>query len=88
MTIGDQIRQFIERFERLEAQRKDIVDQQTELMAEAKKAGYDTKVMRKVVNLRDLDFDLLLLRNAARSKPTEKDKLDAVSRMYLESLGM
>jgi uncharacterized protein (UPF0335 family) len=57
-------------------------------MAEAKKAGYDTKVMRKVVNLRDLDFDLLLLRNAARSKPTEKDKLDAVSRMYLESLGM
>ena len=88
MTIGDQIRQFIERFERLEAQRRDIVNQQEELMAEAVKSGYDTKVMRKVIDLRNLDFDLLVLRNAARANPKEKDKLDAVSRMYLEALGM
>ena len=51
-VTADELRQFIERFERLEAEKKDIADQQKEVMAEAKGRGYDTKVMRKVVALR------------------------------------
>jgi hypothetical protein len=51
------LRQFIERFERLEAEKKDIADQQKEIMAEAKARGYDTKVMRKVIALRKRDKD-------------------------------
>ncbi|TKA96280.1 DUF2312 domain-containing protein, partial [Cereibacter changlensis] len=35
------MRQFIERFETLEAEKKDVTEQQKELMAEAKGRGYD-----------------------------------------------
>lgn len=51
-VTADELRQFIERFEQLEAEKKDVSDQQKELMAEAKGRGYDTKVLRKVVALR------------------------------------
>ena len=54
-VTADELRQFIERFERLEAEKKDIADAQKEVMAEAKGRGYDTKVMRKVIALRKRD---------------------------------
>lgn len=54
-VAADELRQFIERFERLEAEKKDIAEQQKEVMAEAKGRGYDTKVMRKVIALRKRD---------------------------------
>jgi uncharacterized protein (UPF0335 family) len=54
-VTADELRQFIERWERLEAEKKDIADQQKEVMAEAKGRGYDTKVMRKVIALRKRD---------------------------------
>jgi uncharacterized protein (UPF0335 family) len=50
-VTADELRQFIERFERLESEKRDIADQQKEVMAEAKARGYDTKVMRKVIAL-------------------------------------
>ncbi len=50
-----ELRQFIERYERLEAEKKDIADQQKEVMAEAKGRGYDTRVMRKLIVLRKRD---------------------------------
>jgi uncharacterized protein (UPF0335 family) len=37
---GEELRQFIERYERLEAEKKDIADAQKEVMAEAKGRGY------------------------------------------------
>ncbi len=52
-----ELRQFIERYEHLEAERKDIADQQKEVMAEAKGRGYDTKILRKVIALRKRDKD-------------------------------
>lgn len=39
-VTADELRQFIERFERLEIEKKDIADQQKEVMAEAKGRGY------------------------------------------------
>ena len=51
-VTADELKQFIERFEQLEAEKKDVAEQQKELMAEAKGRGYDTKVLRKVVALR------------------------------------
>ena len=56
-VTANELRQFIERFERLEIEKKDIADQQKEVMAEAKARGYDTKVMRKVISLRKRDKD-------------------------------
>ncbi|KAA0920264.1 DUF2312 domain-containing protein [Aquicoccus porphyridii] len=74
-VTANELRQFIERFERLEAEKKDIADQQKEVMAEAKARGYDTKVMRKVIALRKRDADDIA-------------EEEAVLDMYKEALGM
>ena len=50
-VTAEELRQFVERFERLEIEKKDIADQQKEVMAEAKSRGYDTRIMRKIVSL-------------------------------------
>lgn len=74
-VTADELRQFIERFERLEAEKRDIADQQKEVMAEAKARGYDTKVMRKVIALRKRDSDDIA-------------EEEAVLELYKEALGM
>lgn len=56
-VAADELRSFIERYERLEAERKDIADQQKEVMAEAKGRGYDTKAIRKIIAIRKRDKD-------------------------------
>jgi uncharacterized protein (UPF0335 family) len=49
---AEQLRSFIERYERLEAEKQDIADQQKEVLAEAKSCGYDTAwVMRQINKL-------------------------------------
>ncbi|MFV2001509.1 MAG: DUF2312 domain-containing protein [Paracoccaceae bacterium] len=72
---ADELRQFIERFERLEAEKKDAADQQKEVMAEAKSRGYDTRVMRKLVAMRKRDREDLA-------------EEEAVLELYKEALGM
>lgn len=74
-VTADELRQFIERYERLETEKKDLADQQKEVMAEAKGRGYDTKVMRKIVALRKRDKDDIA-------------EEEAVLDMYKEALGM
>lgn len=72
---ADELRSFIERYERLEAEKKDISDQQKEVMSEAKARGYDTKIMRLVIALR---------KRAADDIAEE----EAVLEMYREALGV
>lgn len=43
---GAELRQFLERWEQLDAERRDAVARQKEVMAEAKGRGFDTRVMR------------------------------------------
>ncbi len=74
-VAAQELRQFIERFERLDAEKKDIADAQKEVMAEAKGRGYDTKVLRKVVALRKRDANDLA-------------EEEAVLDMYKSALGM
>lgn len=74
-VTADELRQFIERFERLEAEKKDIADQQKEVMAEAKGRGYDTKIIRKVIALR-------------KREPDDIAEEEAVLEMYRSALGM
>jgi uncharacterized protein (UPF0335 family) len=52
-----ELRSFVERYERLEAEKKDISDQMKEVMAEAKGRGYDTKALRKIIAMRKRDRD-------------------------------
>lgn len=63
-VTADELRQFIEQYEHLEAEKKDIDSQQKEIMAEAKGRGYDTKVMRKIVALRKRKADDIAEENA------------------------
>ena len=74
-VTADELRQFIERFEQLEAEKKDVAEQQKELMAEAKGRGYDTKVMRKVIALR-------------KRKADDIAEEEAILEMYKQALGM
>ena len=74
-VTADELRQFIERIERLEAEKKDISDQQKEVLAEAKGRGYDIKVIRKLITLR-------------RRDQGEVAEEEAVLELYKEALGM
>ena len=70
-----ELRQFIERIERLDSEKKDIAEQRKEVFAEAKGLGYDTKVMAKVLSLR-------------KREPDDIAEEEAVLDMYKDALGM
>lgn len=74
-VTAEELRQFIERYERLEQEKKDIAENQKEVMAEAKSRGYDVKVMRKIIALRKRDQNDIA-------------EEEAVLEMYKEALGM
>ncbi|MDG1279969.1 MAG: DUF2312 domain-containing protein [Pseudorhodobacter sp.] len=74
-VTADELRQFIERFEQLDAEKRDLAEQQKELMAEAKGRGYDTKVLRKVIALRKRSADDIA-------------EEEAVLELYKAALGM
>ena len=69
------MRQFIERFEQLDSEKKDLAEQQKELMAEAKGRGYDAKILRKVIALRKRSADDIA-------------EEEAVLELYKTALGM
>ena len=64
MIAADQLRLFIERIERLEEEKKGIADDISDVYAEAKSDGFDTKIMRECVKLRKLERHALQDRDA------------------------
>lgn len=74
VTAGE-LRQFVERYERLDEEKKAIAEQQKEVMAEAKGRGYDVQVLRKIIALRKRDENDIA-------------EEEAVLEMYKEALGM
>ncbi|MEX1660446.1 DUF2312 domain-containing protein [uncultured Thioclava sp.] len=74
-VAADELRQFIEQFESLEAEKKDIAEQQKDIMSEAKARGYDTKVLKKIVAMRKRDKDDLA-------------EEEAILDLYKSALGM
>ena len=74
-VTADELRQFIERYEQLEAEKKDITEQQKEVMAEAKGRGYDTKVLRKIMALR-------------KRKADDIAEEESILDLYKQALGM
>ena len=74
-AAGEELRQFIERVEHLEAEKKEIADQVKEVMAELKGRGYDVKAVREIVKLRKRDADDIA-------------EEEAVLDMYRAALGM
>jgi len=74
-VIAEELRQFFERIERLDAEKKELAELQKEVMAEAKGCGYDVAVMRKLIAMRKRDAHDLA-------------EEEAVLQMYREALGM
>ena len=74
-VTGEELRQFIERYEHLESERKDLLEQQKEVLAEARNRGYDIRVIRKLMAIR-------------RRDPQEVSEEDTVLQLYKDALGM
>lgn len=73
-VTAEELRQIIERYEQLEREKKEIAEEQKEVMAEAKGRGYDSKVLRKLIAER-------------KRKPDDLAEEQAVLDLYREALG-
>ncbi len=74
-VAGDQLKAFIERVERLAEERAAIAKDISEVYAEAKGTGFDTKVMKIIVRRRAQDHAELM-------------EQEALLELYLSALGM
>ena len=71
---AQQLRNFVDRIERLEQDKAGIMDDIKDTYAEAKALGYDVKILRKVIAVR-------------RLKPSERREIDELMVVYLTALG-
>jgi len=74
-VTAEELRQFIERAEQLASEKRDIAEQEKELMAEIVGRGYDRKAFREVLKLRKM-------------KPDDRAQFDAIVDMYRSAAGM
>ena len=71
----EQLRNYIERIEKLEEEKAQLQADVREVYNEAKNNGFDTKIMRQIVKLRKKDHD---------DRQQEESMLD----LYKNALGM
>ena len=74
-TKDDRLKSLIERVERLEEEKNNLLSDIKEVFSEAKGLGYDTKIMRKVLIIRKMDID-------------ERLEQEALLDTYRNALGM
>ncbi len=74
-VAAGQLKNFVERIERLEEEKKGIADDIRDVFAEAKSQGFDTKIMRQVIRLRKKDT-------------AERQEEEALLDLYMHALGM
>ena len=72
---AEQLRQFIERIERLEEEKRGFADDIKDVYAEAKSTGFDSKTMRAIVRLRKMEKH-------------HRDEADALMETYRKALGL
>lgn len=70
-----ELRTFCERIERLEEERKTLGDDVKDVMGEAASRGYDKKVLKEMLRLRQLD-------------KAELEQREALRQTYGEALGL
>lgn len=69
------LKSFVERIERLEAEKAELAEDIREVYSEAKGNGFDPKIMRAVVRLRKME-------------PAARNELDELIDLYRKALGM
>ena len=72
---AEQLRQFIERIERLEEEKRAFTDDIKDVFSEAKSTGFDVKTMNAVLRLR-------------RMEKHHRDEADALLETYRTALGL
>ena len=72
---SEELRQFVERIERLEEEKKALADDIKDVFAELKGRGFDTKAVRAIVRIRKQDR-------------SERQEQEAILELYLSALGM
>jgi uncharacterized protein (UPF0335 family) len=74
-VAGEELKQFIERIERLEEEKAGLASDIKEVMAELKGRGFDVKAVRKILQLRKKDH-------------AERTEEEAILELYMQALGM
>ena len=69
------LRQIVARIERLEEEKKALADDIKEVYAEAKGAGFDTKIIRQIIRLRKVEDH-------------DRQEQEALLDLYMQALGM
>ncbi len=75
VVAREQLRDIVERIERLEEEKQAIADDMKAVYAEAKANGFDTKVLRQVIRMRKQD-------------PGERTEMEHTRDLYMQALGM
>jgi uncharacterized protein (UPF0335 family) len=70
-----ELKQFVERVERLEEEKKAIADDIKDVFAEMKGRGFDTKAIRQILRIRKQDH-------------SERQEQEAILELYMSALGM
>lgn len=74
-VAGQRLKQYIERIERLEEERKALGSDVRDVFAEAKGSGFDVKTMRQVLKLRKM-------------ADNERKEQDELVDLYMSAIGM
>ncbi|MDI2090746.1 DUF2312 domain-containing protein [Commensalibacter oyaizuii] len=74
-VAADRLRSIIERIERLEEERKGLANDIKDIYAEAKSAGFDVPVIRRVISAR-------------KKEPSEVEEQETLFDVYRRALGM
>lgn len=72
---SERLKQIVARIERLEEDKRAIADDIKEVYAEAKSAGFETKILRHVIKLRKMD-------------KAEFQEQEALLDLYMQAVGM
>lgn len=72
---ADRLRSIIERVERLEEEKKALSSDVKDIMAEAKSAGFDVKVLRQIIRIR-------------KQEPADVEEAETLLDLYRRALGM
>jgi uncharacterized protein (UPF0335 family) len=72
---AERLRSIIERIERLEEEKKALSSDIKDIMAEAKSAAFDVKVLRQILKIR-------------KAEPAEVEEQETLLDLYRRALGM
>jgi uncharacterized protein (UPF0335 family) len=74
-VAGQELKQFIERVERLEEEKKAVSGDIREVFAEMKGCGFDVRAVREIIKMRKQDH-------------SQRKEMEAILELYMSALNM